>query len=114
MTTYTLLGPGDTVTGAAAPALHVRPHGPENPNSPPQNQAFVLTATSTAGAVTAVAQVMASNDEVNWVNYGTTLSATGTVTGSAGAVGNAPYRYFGAVLNSITGTNAGVVLIMSA
>jgi hypothetical protein len=92
-----------------------------NPELPPQSQSFVLTVTSQTQAATpsATVQLVGSNDNVNWVNYGAPLTATGTVSAtansfSAATSGTTPYRHFGAYLTAISGTGASCVLVMEA
>lgn len=97
----------------------VTPPGPNNPNMPPQTQAFQLTV-SGVGAVSATAQIIVSNDsggdpsQYDWVNYGDPVSASGTTVGIYPSGGNQPWRHYGAYLTAISGTNAAATLRMMA
>ena len=87
--------------------------GNTNAYTPPIAQSFQLTVKGT-GAVAATAQVVGSNDGVNWTNYGPALTASGTGSSTVTGYGQAPYAYFGALITAISGTSAQAAVTMSA
>lgn len=127
MSNYLLLNQANAIV-PLPPKLIVRPISPSQQNNlqvltsnpldaslpitPPASQAFQLTVTGT-GAVTAQAQIYGSNDGKNWVAIGAPITASGTNVGNVGASGTVPFAFFGALLTSITGTNATATLTMS-
>lgn len=114
MASYDLLL-NQTVTATAPPPQKeaVQPWGPQNPTSPPTEQAFHLVVTGTAGNVSGTAQIIASNDGVNWISYGDPISAPSTyLTAQASMGGTQSWKYFGAYLTAISGTGAKATLRM--
>lgn len=130
MTTYTLVKatavqavPG-TVQGGPPPAN--LPSGSQgiNPNTagagstinPAINQTFQLIVTTTNGtACAATAQVIVSNDGVNWLNYGSAMSATsGASPNQQSATGGSVWAWFSAYITVLTGTGAVATVLMSA
>jgi hypothetical protein len=110
-----------TQTGAA---IYVQPYYDAGQGTV-QTQAFQIQVTC-AGTCSATAQVVASNDLIDWlngtgpastviaVNYGNTFTATGTNSGTAGALGSMPFALFGMYVTAVSGTNAKVNCTMSA
>lgn len=116
MSSYDLLL-NQTVTASAPPPQNppVQPWGANNPTSPPPEQTFHLVITGTAGNVSGTAQVIVSNDGVNWVNYGDAIAAgSAYLTAQASFAGTQAWRYFGAYLTAISGTGAKAALKMVA
>jgi hypothetical protein len=119
MTTYALLTNVTAVqsapTNVRGPMNSVAPHGTDNPNSPPTEQAFHLVVNG-VDPVAATVQVVASNDGTNWINYGDPVTATsvGSAPAQASWGGTQPFRHFGAYVTAISGTSAAVNLKMSA
>lgn len=116
MASYDLLL-NQTATASVPPPQGniVEPWGPTNPKSPPTEQTFHLVIAGTAGNVSGTAQVVVSNDGVNWVNYGDAIAAASTyLTAQASFAGTQAWRYFGAYLTAISGTGAKASLKMSA
>ena len=118
MAHYHLLDPGGTATVTQQtppvpqiPAKYIP--GPNTPNFAAQAQSFVLSVVG-VGAVSATAQVLASNDNVNWVPYLDPITATGTTSATATAAGNQPFKWFAANLTALSGTNAAATLTVSA
>jgi hypothetical protein len=69
---------------------------------------FQAVGSTSAGAGASVVNIQCSNDGVNWMTYGTITLTLGTTATSDGLVIAAPWGYFRAQLNSISGTNAKV------
>lgn len=116
MASYDLLQ-NQTVLATAPPPQKeaVQPWGPTNPTSPPGQQTFHLTITGTAGNVSGTAQIIATNDGSNWVNYGDPIAAPSTyLTAQASMSGTAAWKFFGAYLTAIAGTGAKASLKMVA
>lgn len=135
MTVYALLNNQKTVSGAlgtaqvdangvALPAGSNLPQGSVvasplggagMPVGGPINQAFHVVVTGT-GSVSATVQTIASNDGVNWFNYGTAITVA---SGASPQQGNSvspqsPFAYYSAIVTAITGTNAAVKCLMAA
>jgi hypothetical protein len=100
----------------------VKPPGPNNPNLPPQSQAFEAVLNG-VGNCSASVQLLATNDNpengtANWIPYGPPIALAATsadlTPGTASVRGDFPWRYFGAYVASISGTNASVTTKMSA
>lgn len=94
----------------------VQPSGPNaNVNSPPTAQGFEVVVTGTSGNVSATVQPVASEDGVNFFNYGSTIVVS---SASSPAVkdgsGSVPHAFFGAFVTAISGTGAKVKTMMSA
>ena len=116
MASYDLLL-NQTVPASAPPPQKepVQPWGANNPTSPPPEQTFHLIVAGTAGNVSGTAQVIVSNDGVNWVNYGDAIAAASTyLTAQASFAGTQAWKYFGAYLTAISGTGATATLRMNA
>lgn len=83
-------------------------------NTPPTPQTFVLTVQGN-GAVSASAQILGSNDGINFVAYGAVIAASSDTTISSQAqVGTACYDQYAAIITAISGTNARATVTMSA
>lgn len=80
-------------------------------------QSFQVNLTGT-GSISASVQIMASNDGVNWVNYGSVIAVSGTgsvgSTVSGGGSGTTSYAYFGATVTAISGTGTSVTVLLGA
>jgi hypothetical protein len=53
---------------------------------------------------------MSSLDGVNWTNFGSALSLTGTAPQNATAFGSSPFNCYAAVVTAITGTSASITV----
>lgn len=117
MSSYDLLL-NQTVIGSAALGPQkeaVQPWGTNNPNSPPPEQTFHLKIVGTAGNVSGTAQVVVSNDGLDWIPYGDPIAAPSTyLTAHASFGGTQSWKYFGAYLTAIAGTGAKATLRMNA
>lgn len=83
-----------------------------SPNTSAVAQSFFLVVTG-SGAVSAMAQVMGSNDGVNWTPYGPPITATAATGTSVGAAtGLTPFVFFTGYVTAVSGTNASVSLTM--
>lgn len=106
-------------TGGKPQGQAVAPPGPTNPNMPPQAQSFQLDVTG-VGAVSASAQVVVSNDDgpdpslFNWTAYNDPVTVADTDNASQIQAGNQCWKWFGAYVTAISGTNASATLRMSA
>lgn len=81
--------------------------------SPPTDHAFILTVTG-SGAVSASAQIVGSNDGINFVNYGSVISAASAATVSSQAQqGTTPFQVLCAIITAISGTNASASVTVS-
>lgn len=92
-----------------------QPANPAGSTTPAGSQGFQLVVTGT-GSVSASAQVVVSNDGVNWTNLAPLITAS-AANGTSSAIGgnsNVPYQYFGAYITAISGTNAKASLTMCA
>ncbi len=79
------------------------------------NQVFQLTVTGTVGqTVSGTAQIIASNDGINWTNIGTVTASSGPSPNIQSASGTVPWAFFSGLLLAITGTGAKASLIMNA
>jgi hypothetical protein len=117
MSIYHLL---DNVTAITSPAI------PKNSplaqpttgqiGQPSSYQAVTVTVTApSSNAISATVQLMVSNDGVNWSNYGTAITASGT--GTAFTVNQslqASFAFWGAIVTAISGTGAAVTCLLSA
>ena len=128
MTTYALFA-GLTVAQAAPGTTQGGPPGGNLPSganfvnpgggagqtnsSPPSTQSFVLVVTG-FGYVSASGFVLASNDGVNWITYGTLTASSGASPNIQTANGSVTWAYFSAYLSAISGTNAAASLTMNA
>lgn len=93
----------------------IAPSGPYNPDNPPTQQTFHLVVTATAGNASGTANVLGSNDGINWVAVGSAVTASSTyLVAQAAATTNVSYKYYGAYLSAISGTGASATLLMSA
>lgn len=117
MTTYALLTNVTAVQSAPTttrgPMNPVQAPGPGNANNPAQEQTFHLVVTG-IGAVSVTAQPIVSNDNVNWIVYGDTITAAGTDRGQISVGGSQAWSWYGAYVTAISGTNASANLTMSA
>lgn len=79
---------------------------PAGSNSPSSNMGFQIVVKG-GGSVSATAQIVVSNDGINWTNLTTVVanSATNISTGINNNA-NAPYAYVGAYISAISGTGA--------
>ncbi len=78
-------------------------------------QAFQINATCTSGNCSATVQLLASNDGLNWMNYGNPIVVTsGPSPQIQSANGGANWRYMSAYLTAVSGTGAQVDCLMSA
>lgn len=104
------------------PVRAIRPAGSDNPNMPSTQQAFEAVLNG-LGVCTATVQVVCSNDAAvetgggNWQVYGAPISlsslAADLTPGLGALLGSGPWKYFGAYLTALSGTNAAVDLVMS-
>lgn len=108
-----LLNATAALSGAPPQGQSVMPDGPTNPKMPPLAQTFELFVTG-VGNVSATAQIIVSNDNANWLNYGDPITAEGSNTAQAGFAGTQAWRHFAAYLTGISGTNASATIRMSA
>lgn len=92
------------------------PSNPAGTNSPAESQGFQLVVQGNSGqAVSATAQIVASNDGIHWSNLVTVTAASATTVSSGiAANSNAPYLYYGAYITAITGTGALASVTMCA
>ncbi len=119
MTTYTLCrvaapqsAPG-TVQGGV-PGSNLPPGSQMAACGTVAQQSFHIVVTG-SGAVSATVQPLASNDGVNWLTYGATISvASGTAPQQAAGNGGATWAYFSAYVTAISGTGAQATCVMSA
>lgn len=101
-----------TTTTTSPPAVSSCPNNPSTPTGRPYPfQSFQAVETGT-GAITATVQILSSNDNVNWTNYGAALTLSGTTTATTSAYASAPFDCFGAIITAITGTGAAITLKM--
>lgn len=116
MASYDLLLNQTVIATAPPPQKEVvRPFGPTNPTTPPTQQSFQLVITGTAGNVSGTAQVIVSNDGVNWAHYGDPIVAVSTyLVAQASSVAQQSWIYYGAYLTAISGTGAKASLKMAA
>lgn len=82
-----------------------------------EEQTFQLTVTANPGqAFAASVQVLVSNDDgshKNWANLFDPISVTGTTSGTAGFGGSQNWKYYSAILLSLTGLGAKAFLTMN-
>lgn len=112
--------PPIAVEGGPAPAnlpagcTAVNPGGGAGaPTVPPTSQTFQLNLTG-SGNCAATAQILGSNDGINWLSNGQVVITSGGVPSSNALAGTNNYAWFAAYLLSIAGTNATASLIMNA
>lgn len=92
--------------GSSTNPIVLAPASESGAGSPPTDQIFVLLVAG-SGAVSASAQIVGSNDGVNFVNYGAAVAAAAAPTVSAQAqAGTSPFQYYSAIITAISGTNA--------
>lgn len=82
-------------------------------NQPSSYQAITAKVTGT-GAVSATVQPVVSNDLVNWSNFGSAISLSGTNTANGNASLQGSFTYWGAIVTAISGTGAAVDCLLSA
>lgn len=104
---------GDGSNAGVNPSF--QPTNPAGSTSPSGSQGFQLVVTGT-GNVSASAQIVVSNDGINWTSLGGALAATSTANVSTAISGNSntPYQYFGGYITAISGTGAKATLTMCA
>lgn len=114
MTVYVLIN-GQTQTFLNPQIIvPVNTDGPIPQNVIAPEQSFQLTVTGNPGVtVSATAQVVASNDRVNWTPYFDPVSVTGQTTATAGWGGSQNWKYFSAYLTAISGLGAKATLTMN-
>lgn len=106
----------------AAPSGGQLPTGSQSVNpagvSSPINtiaQSFQLVVTSTAGNCSASAQIMVSNDGVNWSAYGAAIVASSAASpNTATGNGTVPWQFFTAYITAISGTGAKATVTMGS
>lgn len=105
-------GDGSNVGGVNP---NYQPNNPAGSTTPAASQGFQLVVTG-SGPVSASAQVVVSNDGVNWTNLSPliTAPAAGGTSSAIGGNSNVPYQFFGAYITAISGTNAKATLTMCA
>lgn len=115
MTTW-VLAQGVTAV-QAAPAAGVIPAGSQSvqPSSwasgtGPGSQTYQLIVLGT-GAVSATAQIMVSNDGINW-SPGPSIPASGSGTAIGVGSGTQPWAYVTAYVTKISGTGATAQIVM--
>lgn len=97
---------GAGVIGTSTNPIISAPASESGSGSPPSVQAFVLLVTG-SGSVSATAQIVGSNDGVNFVNYGAAIVASAATTVSAqGQGGIVPYQFYAAYITAISGGGA--------
>lgn len=69
---------------------------------------FQVTGKTTSGTGAASFTIQCSNDKVNWLTLGALSLTLGTAETSEGFTSDAPWGYFRARLDSISGTGASV------
>ena len=103
-------GSGNVPTGSQV----VNPSGGSTATNPPV-QSFQLLVTCSAGNCSATAQVIVSNDGVNWSNYGSAISASSGVSPNTAIANNSqPFQYYSAYITAISGTNAKASVTMGS
>lgn len=112
MSLYTLLKNRTTTNTVPDANLVVQPTQGQL-GQPSSYQAFTATVTGT-GAVTATVQPVVSNDGVNWSNFGSAISLSGTNSATGNASLQGSFAYWGAIVTAITGTGASVNALLSA
>lgn len=75
-------------------------------------QTFQLTVSGT-GPVSATAQVVVSNDRINWFPYGDPVTASGTTKATTGWGGAQNWEAYSAYLTALSGTGAQARLVMN-
>ena len=110
-TVSSIILPGRNAAGGSNMA--VDPRQPSGSETPATYQSFQVTVTG-SGSVSASAQVVASNDGVNWITIGSVISPSGNNSGTAGGNASSPYKWWSAYVTAISGTNASVNVNMCA
>lgn len=91
----------------------VQPNTTDTNVTNPLGQTFEVMVTCSAGNCNAVVQMLASNDGINWVNYGTAVTvASGASPNLGSSTGTATWEYFSAYVTTLVGTNAAVQVLM--
>lgn len=93
--------------------LSVQLTNPAGGLNPATYQGFQLVVKG-IGTVSASAQIVGSNDGINWMTVGNVIVASGQNAASAGALGSTPFNYFSAYITAISGTNATATVTASA
>lgn len=106
---------GTTVN--TAPNQVVQPLAQNLPNSPAPTQSLQVV-TNGIGNCSSAVQFYGSNDGLSFYPYGPLLTATGTVADISPGVsvfaGTQCYTYIGAIVTTISGTNASVTASVAA
>lgn len=77
-----------------------------------KDKTFQAIGSTTAGAGACVVLVQASNDDTNWITIGTITLTLGVTATSDGFASDAQWAYIRGNVQSISGTNASVTLII--
>lgn len=86
----------------------------DNPNKPSFQQSFQVVVTG-SGAVSASAQIVGSNDGQNYSTVGGAIAVTsGASPVNASGLANQSFKYWGAYITAIAGTNASATVTLSA
>lgn len=104
----------------SAPANGALPNGSQviNPSAGqgainPQSAVFQCIVAGTSGNVSATIQPLASNDGINWINYGTSISiASGPTPQQGSNYGTSPWQFYSAYVTAISGTGAKVTCLL--
>lgn len=101
----------------AAPNQFVSPQSFSNPNSPTSAQTLTLVVNGIGGC-SATAQIVGSNDGINYVNIGAPITAQSfnadIRAGIQSANTNSTFNFYGGYVTAINGTNAAATLQLSA
>lgn len=101
----------------STPNQAVSPQSFGSANSPANAQTFTLLVNG-IGTCSATAQIMGSNDGINFVTIGAPVTAAAATAdlkaGIQGAVASSTYNYYGGYVTAISGTNAAATLTVSA
>lgn len=73
---------------------------------------FQAYGTTSAGSGSADIKIQVSNDDSNWIDLGTISLTLGTTATTDGFASEAPWRYVRGNVDSISGTDASVTLLM--
>lgn len=97
-----------------APDLPVQPIAQGAGLGQPAQVVAITARVAGTGALTATVQPVVSNDGVNWSNFGTAISLSGTTFAAGNFNAQAPFTYWGAIVTAISGTGATVNSLLSA
>jgi hypothetical protein len=107
-------GPAPANLPVGSQGVNPNPVGAGSALQLPNNQTFQLIVLGTAGNVSATAQLIVSNDGVNWINLATVAATSGASPNSAGQTGTAVWNWYSAYITAISGTGASATVIMNA